>query len=433
MFSISISNLYKNLYNFIFIFLQRGVLNLFGLLTLLFITYFLDEVQQSHYYIFGSLISAYNLIEMGLPYLVLQISSKYFNIRSNRFYLNDQSIRFIFTLRRYLTFKSLLSILIFLPVGYIYFFVSGFDLSHDIFYYWTFAAFAIPCAIYSNSFLSFIEALGEIKKAYLVKTAAIIVGSICLWVFLSSDYYLLGPACIILATFILTIMLIRFKFKYWFSNTSVKKISWKNEILPMQKKVALVLVANYIFYFMPTLIIFPHDEINAGKIGLSIVVISSLLGLSTSYFQSKIYIFTNYFNQKNFKYANFIFLKSLVISQLLFLILSILFIVVYIYGLPDFIRNRLIDLNNLVLLFFNFFLMNNIYLFSYLFRLYKKEKFSIVYFIAVIIMLLLQVVFVDLNAVMSILYSQFFIFILLFVYSIFLIEKIYFGKLLHEE
>jgi hypothetical protein len=430
---ITLSNFYKRLPNFIFIFLQRGIHNIFGLLTLIFITLYLDEVQQSYYYIFGSLVSAYNLIEMGLPHLVLQTSSKFFNIKNNKYYFSDKSFAFIFTLKRYLTFKSLLSLVIFIPIGYLYFFASGLNAAHDIFYYWTLVAFAIPCAIYSNSFLSFIEGVGEIKKAYFIKTLAIIFGSICLWTLLNTDYYLLGPACIIFTTFASTVVLISFKFKFWFSNNnSIKKLSWKNEMLPMQKKVALLLVANYIFYFTPTLLIFPHDVISAGKIGLSIIVISSILGLSNSYFQSKIYIFTSHYIKKNFQVVNHVFLKSLVFSQLIFLSLSLFFMAIYIFILPDFILNRMLDFESLLLLFFNFFLMNNVYLLSYLFRLSKKYKFSIIYFIVVLIMLIFQIKFMSIYKLNSILYSQFFVFLLPFFYSIVLIYRIHLGKIIYD-
>ena len=411
--------------NFVYVFTQRSLLIILGFITLFFVTLLLDDHQQGYYYTFGSIISAYNLFELGLPFLILQISSKYFKVHGETYELNHSSYNFIYTLRKYLTLKCLISLLIFIPAGVLYFYLFSEHERFEIFFFWIIVSVAIPFAIYTNTVLSLIEGLGEIKNVYLIKTIGLVFGSLCLWILLNSKYYLIGPSVIIIFTFLATISLIVYKYKFWFSKNRqpIQKI-WKNEIYPIQKKVAYVILANYLFYFTPAILIFPYSVSDAGKFGLSVVVISSILALSSSFFQSKIYFFTNQFNNNDILGSNKTFLSSFLISQIIYLIISTTFFLFYYFVLPDFILSRLLNANYLFILFINYFMMNNIYLFSFFFRIRKKDSFSFFYFLSVVIMLLLQLAFLNDDHLKAILYSQSFIFSFLFICSIFLLFKI---------
>jgi hypothetical protein len=398
--------------NFFHIFIQRGLLIGLGLVTLFFITLFLDDYQQGVYYTFGSLISAYNLIELGLPFLLLQISSGFLkkNDHISQSFLNKLII--------YITFKSILATSVFLIFGNIY--LSKFYIEYDFytFLFWSICSVFIGMAIFSNAFLAIFESLGKITDVYNSKSIAIIIGSIVLWLFLGSNFYLIGPGIIIFFTFLLTIILWKKKFKFirFIKGEKIEYFSWGKNIFFMQKQVGYDLIGNYIFYFSPTLVLFPFIPKIAGFYGLSVILISSIIALASSLIQSKIYYFTDLINSSHENKGIRVFLKSFIFSNILFIFMSLIFFFVYFF-LPEKLQSRLLDFPELLRLFLNFFLMNFIFMSFYLFRAKKNNPFSKYYLLINFLMLFTQIVLLktfQMDPLLTILNTQLFFYLPIF-------------------
>jgi len=412
------------MFDFVPIFFQRGFLILTGLVTLFFITQTLSPEDQGIYYTFGSLISAYNIIELGLPYLILQVAPNYLPFKRD---INSASGSvFLRSIERYVFFKSFIVFFLFLIFGSIYlhyFYLKDFS---QWVWFWFLGSFAASVAIWTNAKLALEESIGNIKLPYNLRSLCIFVGSIFIWIALYSKYFLIGPSIIILITFLSALLFIPNKTKFAnLFNKSTKYINWKSKIFSLQKNVAYGMSANYIYYFTPALILYPHDTVYAGKFGLSVVLASSMVAVSASIMQSKISYLTHLFKKGDVRNSNLVFLNSYALSNVLYIVILFIFYLFYCYFLPEYITSRLLYPKDLLILFCSFFMMNSAYMLVYFFRARTTDNFSKYYFLNILLMFLVQVVSTSSENLSIFLNVQILFMFAPFIYSVFFIINLF--------
>jgi O-antigen/teichoic acid export membrane protein len=381
------------------IFLQRSILLSLGFITSLLLAINLDSATQGYYFAMGSLISSYNLIELGLPYLLVQLSTKFYsnkksplkgNVKDNVIFFS-----FIYRLKNYLTHISLLTIAIFIPLGFAYFSHSHSEKDLIWVYPWIFIVCATSISIPINSFLSVIESFRDFKFVYYGRISVSLLSNLIIWYLIttSQPLYAVGLSCLITSLIFYPLMFYKYRFLLFspIEKDQLNKISWKEKIWPIQKNASIMIVANYIFYFTPTLIIFYNSHEEAGRLGLSIVIASSIVSLSSSSMQSAVSKFTHLYNENKIQASNLLFFKEYKKSLLITFMLFSLFPLFYFVAPKHFfIFEKVLNFLDMTLLFLNFFIMQALTLLSYFYRARNQDPAAFTFLFSNILVLIIS-------------------------------------------
>ncbi len=270
------------------VFLQRGVQAGSGLITLLLVVRCLSAEEQGYYYAIGSLLSGYALFDLGLANLLVHVSARLFpglafSAQGSLLPQGDRRAHFVAMVawsRRWFRSLAWLS-LILLPVGIIYFEWARAGLQTTVWLWpWVLVCLALALSTTGYPFLSVIEGSGRVTEVYWVRIAHFTLGSVLSWILLLTGFGLYAPAMAPLGVGMVLAIWLRLRYPDLLAaSLEMRAFDWRSEVLPLQKKVAISCLGNYLLLFLPTLIVFYRaDAAQAGRLGLSIVVVN-LLGV----------------------------------------------------------------------------------------------------------------------------------------------------------
>lgn len=105
-------------------------------------------------------------------------------------------------------------------------------------------------------------------------------------------------------------------------------VSYKNEIFPLQWKVALSWVSGYFIYqlFNPILFQYVGAEV-AGQMGMTMQVVNAIQAFAFSWMSTKIPIYSTYIAQRRYELLDILFQKTLKQMLSVCLVIIILFLV----------------------------------------------------------------------------------------------------------
>lgn len=280
--------------------LQKSWQAFSGLVTTLLITQFLSSEEQGYFYTFGSLLSGYVLLDLGLSGLLVQITARMYPGvvlgEQGRIATEDKVGHLFAAMTAWVKawyFKVAALSLLLIPLGYLYFSHAALG-AQEISWQWPWVVVVLAVAISLPSYpaLSIIEGMGRIVEAYSIRLGFYVVGAVLTWVLVISGHGLLAPAMAPVAVAGVTFWWFRFKYRHLFSSCESKSggiFSWREMIWPLHQKVALTWITNYAFLFAPTIIIFFFQGPKlAGQMGLSIVMANILGSICTSWFTAKV-------------------------------------------------------------------------------------------------------------------------------------------------
>jgi len=278
--------------------LQKGWQALSGFVTALLVAYFLSPEEQGYYYAIGSLLSGYILLDLGLSGLLVQISARMFpglELRAGGQLAPPGAARSSFLAmvgwsRRWYAKASLLALLL-IPIGFVYFSFAKTGLQ-DINWQWPWVLVVIAVALSMPVYplISVIEGTGRIAEVYLVRLAHYGLGALLAWTLLASDLGLYAPAMAPLAVALTAFAWLRLHHCALLDDAESRTgFSWRDQVWPLQKRVALSWLASYAFLNTPTLIVFYFsDAVSAGQLGLSIIIANILGSLCASWLIAKV-------------------------------------------------------------------------------------------------------------------------------------------------
>lgn len=388
------------------IFAQRSSIILLGFVTTILIATYLTPHQQGYYYAIGSLISSYNLIELGLPILLVQLSAKFYhkgntpalNYAAVKKSQNIQFLSFIRWLGKYLIVISLLICCLFIPLGYLYFNSAYPNESYIWFKPWICIVFFTALSVPINSMLAVIEGMGKVKLVYGSRIAVSILSAFLIWFFIYIGKPLYGPGVMCFSLCLIAYPLFFKKYKNVIKNALFSKENYtfnaKKLVWPIHKKSILMLIASYIFYFSPNLIVFYFSRSDAGKLGISIVIASSIVSLAGSSLQSHISEMSRLYHINKKNESNKIF-RNEYVKTMRYTFIGFLTFLIALYVIDftnlSFIKDKILSMQNFIFLFFNFSLMQALTSFSYYFRLRDKDPASHIYLSTNILSLLTSI------------------------------------------
>jgi hypothetical protein len=184
---------------------------------------------------------------------------------------------------------GMLTLLLF-PLGYAYFSFArpGLD-SRSWAGPLALVTLSVAASMPSYPLLSVVEGSDRVAEAYLVRLVCYVIGACLAWGLLVAGHGLFAPAMAPLATAVVVQVWARLRYPALVWHGDLPAFPWREQVLPLQRKVALSCVASYLFLNAPTLIVFYlSDAVSAGRLGLSMVIANVVGALSASWLSAKL-------------------------------------------------------------------------------------------------------------------------------------------------
>jgi hypothetical protein len=319
--------------------------SLAGIISIYLIIKYFSADLQGFYYTFISLIALQLFVELGLYILIINIAShEWANLKlSNDGIIsgNQRSFSRLVSLGRF-TFKwyAAASLVIWLVAGIFgYYFLGQSDVVNINWKLpWITQITFCSLLLLFMPFLSLLEGCDQVEHVATFRLWQSIASSIAFWLAVITGAELwaspiLSFVSLIFCLYYLLIVKKRF-FTPFYSLPTHECISWKNEILPMQWKLALQGLMSYFgFYiFTPVMFYYYGPEV-AGQMGISQQIVMAILSISLVWVTTKVPKFGIMVAQREFinldyewfkasLYSAFIMIMGLFVLLLLQYILS---------------------------------------------------------------------------------------------------------------
>ena len=297
-----------------------------GLVMMLGLPYWLTSEQQGYYFTFYSILGLQVFFEMGLNYVIVQVSahemanlvlSENGEVQGPKAGV-DRMISLVNLTRQWYFFIALLFFMV-VAIGGIVFFKTNAEV--PVFEWigpWLTLVILTAINLYVSPLLSIMEGSGLVGQVYRVRLIASVLGFSCAWCFLA-----LGNG---LWAIVFPALLLAFVTFYWvfgrknFIAFALRKrsvdlmeaISWRDDIFPFQWKIAVSWMSGYlIFQFINPVIFSTEGAVVAGKVGLALTAYMAILSASMSWVNAKAPVCGKLLAKGNNKEAKAVFLTSM--------------------------------------------------------------------------------------------------------------------------
>jgi len=306
-----------------YIFILRGWSTFAGGVLLILIPIFLSPTEQGYYYTFNSLAGMQILFELGFTSIIVQyVAHEYAHLKFNsKKELSGPSINIarliaivIFIKRRYI----LVSIIFFVFAsisGTIFFFLKSNEGLNILLSQWIALVLFASVNLYLNSHLALFEGLDMIGDVAKLRLTVSILAYFIIWSALA-----LGAGLWISA---ILPAISAIGISVWIKKNNPIKISASErnynseiilakEIFPLQWRIAISSASGYLIFSLFTPIIFANQgPIEAGKIGITITIFTTLHLLGTSWISAKVPVLPSFIAKRDWKALNNTFDKAI--------------------------------------------------------------------------------------------------------------------------
>lgn len=287
-----------------FVLLHRGSGSISSFITLLLITHFLTPIEQGYYYTFASILGLQIIFELGFGTVLIQfVSHEMVGIKITKdtisgnkanlarlYYMISLAIKWYFVV-------SVGVLLMVSPLGYLFFVTSTMDALPTLTWLlpWVFLVLSASLSLLITPMLSIAEGCGFVAQVAKMRLFQTLTAALFAWLVLLSGFGLYASAATALATFAVGALWVKRNFYHVImaaiqsSDKSQQGNLWKDEILPMQWRIALSWLSGYFIFnlFNPVAFRFFGAKF-AGQLGLSLSIISLMTGISLSWFMTKV-------------------------------------------------------------------------------------------------------------------------------------------------
>ncbi|HSI48428.1 MAG TPA: hypothetical protein VLA61_09180 [Ideonella sp.] len=286
----------------LFTLLQRGWTILAGGITLVLIPYQFSPVEQGYYYTFASLIGMQVFFDLGFNSVIVQfVSHEYSHLRRNqdgRLIGEASHISRLASLshllRRWYRIAAALFFVCICPFGYLFFQSKG-ELDPQVWLGpWALQLLFTSFNLYFSPFLAVAEGQGEVGAVAQLRLRQSIIGYFIFWALIAVGAGLWVAPVLPAASAIGTAIWLRCRRESLnsFGNdigADSPRISWYREIFPFQWRIALSWVSGYFIFSFFTPMVFRHQgPIQAGQVGMTLTIFSSLVVLGMSWVSAKV-------------------------------------------------------------------------------------------------------------------------------------------------
>jgi hypothetical protein len=311
----------------------KGFQILAGPITLLLIANFLSPEEQGFYYTFASVINLQIFFELGLSFVILQFAS---HEKAALTWVGSQKLdgnpvakkRLASLLRLAIKWYGITAILmmaILIPAGISFLSSNKSAINVPWQSPWALMVVSAGGMLFFSPLLAFLEGCGLVAGIAYVRAVQSLLGNLFLWSALALKTNLFAAAIPNLVGIVWIGTWLYRKYRYLFidllnyrkeQSTSIKlkdsEISWRNEIFPLQWRIALSWLSGYFIFFLFTPVLFKfYGPVIAGQMGMSLSITSAITGLAISWMSTKASPFGNLIAKKNYTELDRIFFPAL--------------------------------------------------------------------------------------------------------------------------
>ena len=362
-----------------------------GFLTLFLISKFMTQEEQGFYYTFASVLGIQVFFELGLSSILVQfVAHEMANIQivGNTFRGEQKHISRLasilhFSLKWYAIFALLLVLTLIFGGGY-FFYRNTVAIEYIQWKApWLIVAFFAGSNLLLSPIMAILQGMHKVKEmARLALIQQITVMSIS-WLSLVLGAKLYVVAINAMVGFIVLVSLYlgggyaKILYTLW-KQPLVEKISYWQEIFPLQWKIALSWASGYFIFqaFNPIVFAF-YGPVVAGQVGMTLTILNAILSLVVSWTSTKIPLWSSLIARREYKELDNSVESTLTKSSLV-AVLVILGALAFIVGLQYFdfsLGNRFLSLPLCAVFFLSVPFNNIINTWATALRCFKREPF----------------------------------------------------------
>lgn len=309
---------------------------------LILIPLYLGSESQGYWYTFVSLSALAVFADMGFSSILLQFSAHEFanlkfepnrTLSGSQKHIDRLATLFLFAIK----WSSGIGFIIFPIILIVGFFILDQKQTEiDWILPWFIYGVASVFVFLNSMILSFIEgcnSVGEVQKIRFLISFVTVLSTICLLI-IGTELYALAISLFVgaLAGTIFILHKYVYMIKQLYIIGSEVLYDWKIEIFPLIGKYAISWISGYFIFSIFTPIAFHYyGVVEAGKVGLSVAVCTSIFWISNIWMTIIIPKMNMLVSQKNYFTLNLIFKKHLILSVITYLVAIIMFFIIIIF------------------------------------------------------------------------------------------------------
>jgi O-antigen/teichoic acid export membrane protein len=373
-----------------------------GIISIYFISRYLNLIEQGYYYTFGSILSIQIFFELGLSGVITQFVAHEVALLKweKGVYLvgPEESLSRLSSLLRFcikwFSFLAFILFIILLIVGIFFFRKYGLkDNTVDWIFPWIIISIATSCSFILSPILAFLEGLGKIKSVATIRLIQQLFQITLFFIFLVLKFKIYSsPIAYLFAILIIPLIINNSNnsliLKNIWGQIKFSKIDYFEEIFPFQWRIALSWISGFFMYQLFNPVIFATDgPIVAGQMGVSLVVLNGVLSISISWVSTKIPLFSNLIAKKEFSQLDSLFKKTIIQTSSVSLIgVFILIFSLYLFQINNIpLRNRFLPMMPFIILAVSTFVNQFVAALAIYLRCHKKEPFLIFSFVLAVL------------------------------------------------
>lgn len=267
------------------------------------IAYYFSSVVQGFYYTFASLLGLQAFVELGLYVVILSLASQEWSklhLDNDRNVVGDTTaLSRLASLLRFVAKWYLGASLIFaIGVGIAgHLFLSKSDIS-DISWFGPWWALVVLATIqlWLMPILTLVEACNQVAEINRFRFFQALAEAIALWTLVAAGAGLWAATGTLSVKVVANLVFLYVKYGNFFRSLwackGESKFNWKMDIFPMQWRLAAQGFVNYLVFSLFTPIMFHyHGPVIAGKMGMTLQIISVIQMVSVVWVQTKLPLF----------------------------------------------------------------------------------------------------------------------------------------------
>ena len=304
-----------------------------GIISIIFIAFFLNKEEQGYYYTFASILAVQIFFELGLSGILTQYTAHEFahlkfeedgKISGPIVHQSRLSSLLYFCVKWFGIISFFLLILLII-VGFVFF--SRYESKANIDWKtpWVILCVSTALNLFIDPLLAFFEGIGLVRDMAKVRLVQKSTNVILLLVFFSLGFKLYSAALASLVAILVNFAQIFFSTrirvlkKVWYLKGEFA-VNYLKEIFPFQWRIALSWISGYFIFQLFNPVLFATEgAATAGQMGMTLQALNGIAGVSMSWIVTKVPAFSAFIATRNFKGLNRSFdatLKQLAIVNL---------------------------------------------------------------------------------------------------------------------
>jgi hypothetical protein len=373
--------------------LGRGWSILSGALNVLLIARFLNPSEQGYYYTFASLVSMQVVFELGFSFVILQLAaheSSQLRIQaggeiSGNAVAHSRLASILQKSVRWYSVAAVLMASVVVTAGF-HFFSTHTQSSTPIAWKtpWVCVVVAAIFTFQMDPVFSFLEGCGLIAQVARMRLTQAIVGTTFGWMALGLHHGLFAPAAMIsgqaAAGLAFLISKRRLLMPLLRRIPGTHLVGWRTEIWPFQWRIAVSFFCSYFIFplFNPVLFAY-RGAAEAGRMGMSLTVATSLGAVAYAWINTKASPFGNMIARRDFATLDRVFFRTVVQSGVLLIggEATVLFALFFVARHFPLLASRMLPIPLFAVLMLAIFLTHILYSEALYLRAHKREPFLI--------------------------------------------------------